>query len=90
MTNIQGSIDVRTHVRNYIEDNFLYLHPDKSLSDSDGLLDLGIVDSLGFVELVEEIQERFGIEVQDTEIIEENFGSVDAIVRFVETKRAAA
>jgi acyl carrier protein len=90
MTNTQGTTDVRAHVRNYIEDNFLYLHPDKSLGDSDGLLELGIVDSLGFVELVEEIQEKFGIQVQDTEITDENFGSIDRIVRFVEGKRAAA
>jgi acyl carrier protein len=90
MTNIQAGSDVRDHVRNYIEDNFLYLHPDKALTDSDQLLGLGVIDSLGFVELVEEVQDRFGVSVEDTEITEENFGSVDAIVGFVERKRAAA
>jgi len=90
MTNTQAAPDVRGHVRNYIEDNFLYLHPDKTFTDSDQLLELGILDSLGFVELVEEVQDRFGVSVQDTEITEENFGSVDAIVRFVERKQAAA
>lgn len=90
MTNIQASSEVRVHIRNYIEDNFLYLYPDKELTDSDQLLGLGILDSLGFVELVEEVQDRFGVSVEDTEITEENFGSVDAIVRFVEDKRVAA
>jgi acyl carrier protein len=90
MTDIQASSEVRVHIRNYIEDNFLYLHPDKELTDSDQLLGLGILDSLGFVELVEEVQDRFGVSVEDTEITEENFGSVDAIVRFVEDKRVAA
>lgn len=90
MINTDTSAEVRSHIRNYIEDNFLYLHPGKTFTDAEDLLSLGILDSLGFVELVEEVQERFGVPVQDTEITEQNFGSVDGIVRFVEGKRAAA
>jgi acyl carrier protein len=82
--------DVRGQVRAYIEENFLYLRPDVELKDSDDLLALGVIDSLGFVELVEEVQSRFGVEVQDVDITEENFGSVDAIVRYVESQGAAA
>ena len=37
-----------------------------------------MIDSLGFVELVEEVQARYGIAVEDVEITEENFGSIDA------------
>ena len=40
---------------------------------------LGVIDSLGFVELVEEVQARYGVGVADIEITEENFGSIDAI-----------
>ena len=47
------------------------------------------IDSLGFVELVEEVQTRYGIAVEDVEITEENFGSIDAIAAFVERKRPA-
>ena len=46
--------------------------------------------ALGFVELVEEVQSQFGVTVQDVEITEENFGSIDAIDSFVERKRRAA
>lgn len=83
------STDVRTGVRTYIEDNFLYMHPDVELTDGDDLLSLGIVDSLGFVELVEEVQARHGVAVEDVEITEQNFGSIDAIVDFVARKRSA-
>jgi acyl carrier protein len=85
-----AATDVRAHVRAYIEENFLYLHPGVELHDDSDLLALGIVDSLGFVELVEEVQARFGIAVQDVDITEENFGSIDAIVRYVDGRRAAA
>lgn len=82
--------DVRSEMRGYVEENFLYLQPNLTLSDSDQFLTLGIVDSLSFVELVDEIQERYGIEIEDVEITEENLGSIDAITAFVARKRAAS
>ena len=81
--------DVRGQMRAFIEDNFLYMHPDVDLADGDDLLSAGVVDSLGFVELVEEVESRYGIAIEDTEITEENFGSIDSIVRFVSSKREA-
>ena len=80
---------VRNEIRAFIEENFLYMRPDLDLQDDDDLLGLGVIDSLGFVELVEEIQSRYGIQVSDVEITEDNFGSVSAIVAFVEGKRPA-
>ena len=80
------SDDVRSGVRNFIEDSFLYMHPDVELAD-EPLLERGLIDSLGFVELVEEVQARYGIQVQDTEITEENFGSIDAVVAYVARKQ---
>lgn len=84
----QANGEVQKEMRVFIEEQFLYMRPDTELGDTDQLLDLGIVDSLGFVELVEEVQTRYGVTVADTEITEENFGSIDAIARFVERKRA--
>jgi acyl carrier protein len=86
----EQATDVRRETRDFIEREFLYMHPDVELADGDALLALGIIDSLGFVELVEEVQSRYGIAVEDIEITEENFGSIEAIVRFVEQKRTAA
>ena len=85
----QGT-DVRHEIRAFIEREFLYMHPDIELADGDALLALGVIDSLGFVELIEEVQTRYGIAVEDVEITEDNFGSIDAIVRFVDQKRSAA
>ena len=82
----QSSDQVRKTMRNFIEENFLYLQPDLELRDDADLLALGVVDSLGFVELVEEVQSLFGVTVEDVEVTEENFGSIDAIVGFVERK----
>jgi acyl carrier protein len=84
------SADVRDELRAFIADNFLYMHPDVELADHDDLLARGLIDSLGFVELVEEVQTRYGLDVADVDITEENFGSIDAIVAYVGRKRAAS
>ena len=55
-----GDDGVRKEMRTFIEDNFLYMHPGTEPADGDDLLKLGIIDSLGFVELVEEVQSRYG------------------------------
>ena len=79
---------VREELREFIKENFLYTRPDMELRDDDDLMKLGIIDSLGFVELVEEVQDRYGIQVQDIEITEENFSSVSALVRYLDQKRS--
>ena len=84
-----GGRKVRAEIRAFIEDNFLYMNPDAELADSDDLLAAGIVDSLGFVELVEEVETRYAVGVQDVEITEENFGSIDSIITYIERKRGA-
>lgn len=80
--------EIRQRIRNYIEDNFLYMSPDAELRDEEDLLASGTIDSLGFLELVEEVQESFGIEVGDVEITTENFGSINAMSAFIERKTA--
>jgi acyl carrier protein len=85
MTN---ATDVRASMRTFLTDNFLYMHPGVELSDEDNFLTLGIIDSLGFVELVEEVQSRYGLQIEDVEITEENFGSIDAIAQYVAAKQS--
>ena len=79
-------MSVRDDLLAYINENFMYLQPDRALADSDSLLELGVIDSTGVVELVGEVEERYGITVDDAEITEENFGSLAGLVAFVESK----
>ena len=88
MSNVETGSGVKAEIRSYVEENFLYMHPGLEVSDTDNLLELGVMDSLSFVELVEEVQERYGISVQDVEITEENFGSIGALVTYIEGKKA--
>jgi acyl carrier protein len=85
----EATADVRADMRSFLQENFLYMHPNVELKDNDDFLALGIIDSLGFVELVEEVQSRYGLAIEDVEITEENFGSLEAIANFVSSKQSS-
>jgi len=84
----EAATDVKGEMRSFLEENFLYMHPNVELKDGDNFLALGVIDSLGFVELVEEVQSRYGLQIEDVEITEENFGSIDSIAKFVGSKQS--
>jgi acyl carrier protein len=67
----------------------LYTKPDARLEEHDRLLERGIVDSMGVMELIAFLQDEFHIQVAEAEITEEHFGSLDAIASFVTAKRPA-
>jgi acyl carrier protein len=62
----------------------------KSLGDDEQFFDRGVVDSLHLVELVDHLQSDLGISVGGEDLSPENFGSINGMARFVESKREAA
>ena len=76
---------IRDVVHAFLMKNF-YVGSD-GLTDAESLLDRGIVDSTGILEVISFLEETFSIRVDDAEILPENLDSVSAIVRFVEKKK---
>ena len=85
MTEAQIIADTRT----YITENFLYARPNYVVADDEHLLEKGVVDSMGMVELITFLQDQFGVEPADEEITEENFATLKRIAGFVGRKLAA-
>ena len=48
----------------------------------------GIFDSMGFVSLINFIEETFGFMAKDSELLEDNFESIDAIAKYIESKKS--
>ncbi|WP_062125366.1 acyl carrier protein [Geofilum rubicundum] len=62
-------------------------HADTTLMNAETLLfKEGIFDSMGFVQLVDFLESTFGISIDDTEFVEENFESLRAISHYVQKK----
>jgi acyl carrier protein len=81
---------VNSKVREFIKDNFMYRDDRAELADTESLLDAGLIDSTGILELVAFIETEFSIQMADTDIVPDNLDSVDTIVRYVESKLEAA
>lgn len=82
-------MDVRTRIRQYIIGRFPGAVKQK-LSDEDSLLESGIVDSLGILDLVAFIESEFGIAIEDDKLAPEYFGNISNLVRLVEERSAAS
>lgn len=81
--------EIITRVRNFFQENFLYMHSDFQLADDDRLLEKGLMDSMSVVEMIAFVESEFGIQTTKDEISEMNFGSLNGIARFVAGKRAS-
>ena len=81
---------IHGRVSGFIEENFLFRAGGAQLADTDSLLEGGVIDSTGILELVAFLESEFPITMTDAEIVPENLDSVASITRYVERKLATA
>ena len=79
--------EVLDRVRAFVRETFMYAQPDAPLADDVLLLQRGVIDSMGVVELMEFIQGEFGIKIPDEDITEDHLGSLGAIADYVTSRR---
>ena len=79
--------NLELEIRNFIVNTFLFGEGGDEFTDDDSLIDKGIVNSTGVLELVAFIDESYGIQVADQELIAENFDSINKVVAFVMRKQ---
>jgi acyl carrier protein len=76
---------IRTHIAHSILFSKTYPYADDA-----SFLEEGIIDSMNVMELILFVEEQFGLEVTDDEIVPDNFDSVARIAAFVRQKNAVA
>ncbi len=77
--------DVAPEIRGWLKEN---VTGGREVADDEPLIENGVLTSLQTVELVMFLEEKFGILVEDDELDEENFGSIEAIAGLVASKAA--
>lgn len=77
---------VGSRVRDFIKENFMYRDDRAELADTESLLEAGLIDSTGILELVAFIETEFSIQMADADIVPDNLDSIETIVRYVESK----
>jgi len=76
-------MDRKTALADYIK-NEIIRDRNAKLDANEDLLGAGILDSLGILQLVAYINDTFGIDVPDEDVVYENFNSLQSIVSYLE------
>ena len=77
---------IEADVRGFVTDNFLFGRKNVSLAGDDSLLEQGLIDSTGVLELVSFIENKFEIKVEDDDLVPDNLDSINRLIAFIETK----
>lgn len=83
---LDGMTDLERDVRGFIAENFI-LDGDVLAGDA-SLTQQGVLDSMGVLELIMFLEQRFGVKVPDEDTLPENLDSVERIVRYVQGRLA--
>ena len=75
-------------IREFMFENFLVGENEEDLDNNDSFLDKGIIDSMGMLELIAFVEETYGVEVEDDEVIPDNFDSVSKLAAYIRKKMA--
>ncbi len=79
---------IRAELTEFIVTNYLFDDVARVPRDDDALVEEGIIDSTGILELIEFLESNFGIEVFEAEMVPENLGSISSLTEFVMSKRS--
>jgi len=77
----------KDQIREFIQRDLASAKGISSFSDSESLMENGIIDSLGIFRLVAFLEETFRVRIGDEEITAENLKSVDVIEQLVLAKK---
>lgn len=81
---------IQAAIRAYVLENLMFSSDASALVNDASLLDQGVIDSTGVLEVALFLETEFGIEVKASELLPDNFDSVDNMVRFVTRMQAEA
>ncbi len=73
-------------IRQFIVENFLAGKDDAGFKNEDSFLETRVIDSTGVLELVQFVEEEWGLTVDDADLTPENFDSVSQVATYVQRK----
>lgn len=83
---MDNNYNVNQQIREMIFAKFPVAGRHTDLSDDDSLFSKGIIDSLGVLELVASLEEKFNVLIAEEDLVPENFESIANLSTFVQSK----
>lgn len=79
---------LKSQIKKFIAENMLFSGDGFTHADDASLLDAGIIDSIGVMELVTFVGNAFKVTVPPEDIMPENFDSVQKLAAYVSRKQS--
>jgi acyl carrier protein len=84
---MKAMTDNKEKIRQFLLEKLARAKKIKQIDDQDNLIESGIIDSLGIMQLVAYLEDTFTVKVKDEDIVPENFESIDIITSYIERLR---
>ena len=81
--------EVENKIRQFLVENFVLSEQVDELGFDKSFLENGVVDSTGILELVFFVEDQFGIKIDTSEVLPENFDSINALAAYIRRKQEA-
>jgi acyl carrier protein len=80
-------MDTRDSLRTLVIDELQWEGTREELTDDLPLIDASVLDSFEMLRLVSLIEARFGIQIRDEDLVPRNFGTIESLAAFVDSRR---
>lgn len=80
------TIGVEEKLTDFVSEVFLSGNHKIHITPETSLLGTRVVDSLGILEIIEFMEQEFGITVEESDMIPENLDSIGSMTRFIKVK----
>lgn len=79
-------MNYQTEIRRFIHQNLSISEENKNFSDDDNYFQLGFVNSLFAMKLVNFVEQKFEIEVENDDLDLENFSTINNLIALIHKK----
>jgi acyl carrier protein len=84
-TSVATNSNAASRIRDFVLQTFP-LARKRNVAGSTDLLETGVIDSMGVLDLVGFLQQEFAITVEDDDLTPENFRSIDCMAEFLQRR----
>ena len=79
---MQDHVQLQNRLREFVLATFPLARA-RRVADDDALFDIGVLDSMGMVDVLLFLQKEFDLKVDGSDLVLENFGSIRSLAQYV-------
>jgi acyl carrier protein len=79
-------MEIKSILERYILDEILITDQKKKIDPDESLISSGVIDSLSLLRIIDFVEKKFDVKVEDIEVVPENFESINVMEALIAGK----